>query len=92
MFFFYWQHFFPILELSDREQKTCDVYFVQQYYSSQKGLCLQVKEILVSFYVHQHQFVKFQSFFQEEGTRAVSCVHQHCCIKFEFFFSGVRDC
>jgi hypothetical protein len=50
--------FFLLRKLSDQEQETDDVSFVQQYYSSQKGLCLQVKEILV-FYVHQHQFVKF---------------------------------
>jgi hypothetical protein len=50
---------FLILELSDWEQETYDVYLVQQHYSCQIGLCLQVKEILVSFYVHQHQFVKF---------------------------------
>ena len=29
---------------------------------------------------------KILIFFQEEGTRAVSCVHQHHCIKFELFF------
>jgi hypothetical protein len=50
--------FFPILELFDWEQETSDDCFVQQYFSSQKGLCLQVKDILVSFYVHQHWFLK----------------------------------
>jgi hypothetical protein len=39
MFFCVWQHLFSILELSDPEQETFNVGFVQQYYSSQKGLC-----------------------------------------------------
>ncbi len=42
-----------------------------------------MKEILVSFYVHQHQFLNFLPFSQEERTRIVFCVHQHHCIIFE---------
>jgi hypothetical protein len=73
-----------ILELSDQERETCNVFVVQQYYSSQIDPCLQVKEILVSFYVHQQYFLKNLPFFQEEGTRVVSCVHQHHYILFDF--------
>jgi hypothetical protein len=57
--FFVFNSIFLIRKLSDQEQETYNVSFVQQYYSSQIGLCLQVKEILVSFYVHQHWFVTF---------------------------------
>jgi hypothetical protein len=82
--------FLDLLELSDQERMTCNVCVVQQYYSSQISLYLQVKETLVSFYVHQHRFLKFLPFSQEEGTRVVSCVHQHHCIIFDFF-SMVRE-
>jgi hypothetical protein len=53
-FFCVWQHLFSILELSDQERETRNFCFMQQYYSSQIGLCLQMKKILISFYVHQH--------------------------------------
>ncbi len=72
--------FLYLLELSDQERVTCNVCVVQQYYSSQIGLYLQVKETLASFHVHQHRFLKFVPFSQEEGTRVVSCVHQHSYI------------
>jgi hypothetical protein len=41
------------------EKETYDVFLVQQHFSYQIGLCLQVKGIPVSCYVHQHQFLKF---------------------------------
>ncbi len=69
---------------------TCNICVVQQYYSFQIVLHLQVKETLVSFYVHQHWFLNFLSFSQQEGTPVVSCVHQHYCIIF-VFFSLVRE-
>jgi hypothetical protein len=78
------------LELSDQERENGNVCVVQQYYSSQIGLCHQVKEILVSYYVHQHWFLKFLPFSQEEGTHVVSCVHQHHCIISELC-SPVRE-
>jgi hypothetical protein len=43
-----------------------------------------MKKIIVSFYVHRHQFLKILPFSQEEGTCVVSRVHQHHCIIFEF--------
>jgi hypothetical protein len=64
---------------------------MQQYYYSQIGLCCQVKGILVYFYVHQHQFLKFLTISQEEGTCIVSCVQQHWFLKKMTFFSGERD-
>ncbi len=73
------------VDLSDREWETYDVCLVQQHYYCQIVLCLQVKDISVSCYVHQHQFLKFWSFSQEEGPCVVFCVLQHYCIKFEFF-------
>jgi hypothetical protein len=48
------RHFFLILELSDQVRVSCNICVVQQYDSLQIGLYLQVKETLVSFYVHQH--------------------------------------
>jgi hypothetical protein len=69
--------FFSVLELSDQERETCNICVVQQYFSSQKDIVFQVKEILASFYVHQHQFLNFLPFSQEEGARVVSCVRQH---------------
>ncbi len=54
-----WQHLFSILELSDEERVTYNICVVQQNDSCQIGLYLQVKETLVSFYRHQHQFLKF---------------------------------
>jgi hypothetical protein len=72
-----------ILELSDQVRVSWDICVVQQYDSFQIGLYLQVKETLVSYYVHQHQFLEILPFSQEEGTRIVSCVHQHHCIIFE---------
>jgi hypothetical protein len=77
------RHFLYILKLSDQERVTCDICVVQQYDSFQIGLYLQVKETLVSFYVHQNWFLKILPFSQEGGTRVVSCVHQHHCIIFE---------
>jgi hypothetical protein len=79
-----------LLELSDQERVTCDICVVQQYDSFQIDLYLQVKETLVSFYVHQHWCLKFLPLSQEEGAHVVSCVHQHYCIKFKFF-SLVRE-
>ncbi len=91
MFFCVWQHFFPILELSDWEQETYNVCFVQQNDSCQIGLYLQVKENLVSFCVHQHQFAKIFIFFS--GGR-----DSHCFLcaaasvsKILSFFPGERD-
>ncbi len=77
--------FFFILDLSDQEKETYDVFFVQQHFSYQIGLCLQVKRIPISCYVHQHWFLKFWSFSQEEDPCVVFCVLQHHCIKFDFF-------
>ncbi len=77
------------LKLSDQERVTRNICVVQQYDSFQIGLYLQVKGTLV-FYVHQHWFLKFIPFSQEEGTRVVSCVHQHYCIIFELC-SPVRE-
>ncbi len=54
-----WQHLFLILELFDQERVIRDICVVQQSDSCQIGLYLQVKATLISFYVHQHQFVKF---------------------------------
>ncbi len=96
------QHLFLILDLSDWDWETYNICFVQQNDSCQIVLCLQVKEILVAFYVHQHSFVKFWSSSQEEDPCIVFCVHQHYCIRFEFFslvrvivdsfmFSGICD-
>jgi hypothetical protein len=83
--------FFSKLELSDREIETPDVCAMQQYFSSQKDIVIQgVKETLVSFYVHQHWFLKKLPFSQEEETCLVSCVHQHHCIIFELC-SPVRE-
>ena len=89
-FFCVRQHLLLVLELSDQEREICNVCVVQQYYSSQIGLYLQVKEILVFSHVHQHRFLKFLPFSQEEGTHVVSCVHQHFCIIFELC-SPVRE-
>jgi hypothetical protein len=52
-FFCVWQHFF-LRDLSDQEQETYNVCSMQQHFSCQISFCLQVKEIPVSFYVHQH--------------------------------------
>jgi hypothetical protein len=82
--------FLYLLELSYQERLTCNICVVQQYDSLQIGLYLQVKETLVSFYVHQHWFLNFLPSSQEEGTSIVSCVHQHYCIIFELC-SPVRE-
>ncbi len=56
-----------IIELFDQEREICNVCVVQQYYSLQIGVCLQEKETLVSFYVQQHQFLKFDLFLRRKG-------------------------
>ncbi len=90
MFFSVQRHFLYILELSDQERVTCIICVVKQYDSFQIGLYLQVKWTRISFYVHQHRFLKFLPFSQEEGTCVVSCVHQHHCIIFKLC-SPVRE-
>ncbi len=85
LFFVFGSIFLKKFDLSDQEKGTCNVFLVQQHFSCQIGLCLQVKGIPISCYVHQHQFVKWWFFYQEEGTHVVFCVHQHYCIKFELF-------
>jgi hypothetical protein len=67
-------HQLTLFELFIQERETCNNCVVQQYFLFQIGVYLQVKETIVSFYVHQHWFLIFWSFSQEEGTRVVFCV------------------
>jgi hypothetical protein len=52
-------HQLTLFELFVQERVTCNVCVVQQYFSFQMGLYLQVKETLISSYVHQHRFLIF---------------------------------
>jgi hypothetical protein len=71
------QHLLLLLHLSDQERGTCNICVVQQYYVFQIDLCLQVKEILISFNVHQHSCPKIELCHEEKATLVVFCVQQH---------------